>query len=461
MHLFRLLPLVLVWCEVVVLVGILDEGAKIKYLTEHDKTFQFPRFFWSMNSPLAQCNASVEMQSWFQDHKDDPVNCAAFGAQLANFSSTIRFGSNDFFDLYESSNGASFSSDLTWVLTHCFPWAYADVCANLLSTSSEIDVAAAIGLGGCNSTQMTWDTCAYRNCYLPIQASTRFGGKSRVSVEMWQSVIVPWAEIDQLVTLAQRVETSVLITDLRQHRAVFLSVYAETETKKVYDANSEFICWFMKQMLNRRKVFSSTPDDISIYLYEKFHWIYALGVGETHIVELITIVFLSFYVYATAMFDELMQLLYQLRAHNIFSGPAYVHLLFHGSTFSGAGGATIAEDSFPSSHYALRYVQVRSARGCTDSVDADCGSPPAGTWIGQVVVFGIFCDVFMSLRVIYFACMIQVRLVQPSAKARSPIPGGRRCRLRTFVTGVARVRPPSFLQRTYFLPVSSSKFVEM
>ena len=46
-NLFRLLPLIFVWCEVVILIGILDEGAKIKYLTEHDKTFQLPRFIWS------------------------------------------------------------------------------------------------------------------------------------------------------------------------------------------------------------------------------------------------------------------------------------------------------------------------------------------------------------------------------------------------------------------------------
>ena len=90
----------------------------------------------------------------------------------------------------------------------------------------------------------------------------------------------------------------------------------------------------MKQMLNRRKDFTSTPDDISIYLFEQFHWVYALGVGETHIVELIAIVFLSFYVYTTAMYDELMQLLYQLRAHGIFSDPEYVRQLMFPESFA-------------------------------------------------------------------------------------------------------------------------------
>jgi hypothetical protein len=36
-------------------------------------------------------------------------------------------------------------------------------------------------------------------------------------------------------------------------------------------------------------------------------WVYALGVGDTYLAEYITIVFLSLYVYKTAIFDELIQ----------------------------------------------------------------------------------------------------------------------------------------------------------
>ena len=345
--LFRFLPFVLVWCEVVVLVGILDEGAKIKYLIEHDKTFQFPKFIWSKTAPQTKCDAITKMQSWFQDQMDaEVVNCATFGPQLANFSHTVSFASDNFFNLYAAQTGANFSEDLTYVFTHCFPWAYADVCANIMSARPDIEAAAAAGLGGCNSTQFTWDTCAYRNCYLPLEASTRFGGASRISADIWRSISVSGSEIDELVTLAKDIETSKLITLQRQKRALFLAAFEKSEVRRVYEEHSDFICWFMKQMLNRRKYFSSTSDELSMYLFQQLHWVYALGVGETHIVELIAIVFLSFYVYTTAMYDELMQLLYQLRAHFIFSGPAYVNHLLHGV---GAKAATDAAEE-PRAH---------------------------------------------------------------------------------------------------------------
>ena len=356
--LFRFLPLVLVWCEVVVLIGILDEGAKIKFLTEHDKTFQFPRFIWTRTAPQTQCDASNEMRSWFQDQLlTDVINCATFGPQLANFSKAVNFASDTFFDRYAQRNGAEFSEDLNFVLTHCFPWAYADLCANLISARPDIEAAAATGFGGCNSTQYTWGTCAYRNCYMPLQASSRFGGTSRISADIWRSISASWSEIDDLVFLAKGIKDSNLITAQRQKRALFLAAYEKSEVRRVHEEHSDFICWFMKQMLNRRKYFSSDSNELSMYLFEQFHWVYALGVGETHIVELIAIVFLSFYVYTTAMYDELVQLLYQLRAHGMFSDPEYVRqLLFSDPDVRNASPSTSSDRYL--FRKALRYVKV-------------------------------------------------------------------------------------------------------
>ncbi len=377
-HLFRFLPLVLVWCEVVVLVGILDEGAKIKYLTEHDKTFQFPRFIWSKTSPHAQCHAATKMESWFQEQLDtDVVNCAIFGPQLANFSTSVSFGTQDFFDEYARIYKAEFSEDLTYVLTHCFPWAYADLCANILSARPDIEETAVAGLGGCNTSPLTWGKCAYRNCFLPLEANSRFGGQKRLSADVWRSIMVPWHEVNELVVLAKGIASNNLITRKREHRALFLSYYNHTETRNIYEERSDFVCWFMKQMMNRRKDFSSREENLSGYLFQKLHWVYALGIGETHIVEVIAIVFLSFYVYTTAMYDELMQLLYQLRAHAMFSSPTHVRRLLGGMPltpqqfeetgvdgsiggldFHTGAGALGAGSSDGGSSFAVRYLQV-------------------------------------------------------------------------------------------------------
>ncbi len=70
-----------------ILIGILDEGAKIKFLTEHDKTFQLPRFIWSKTAPQASCNADEQMQKWLLDQgKTDVINCVDFGSVTSSFS---------------------------------------------------------------------------------------------------------------------------------------------------------------------------------------------------------------------------------------------------------------------------------------------------------------------------------------------------------------------------------------
>jgi hypothetical protein len=320
--LLRLLPIVLVWCEVVILIGILDEGAKLKYLSEHDKTFQFPRFIWTKSSPHSQCQAEADMQQWFQDQANSEVpNCAYLGIQLANFSAAYSFSQVDFFDRYETSFGAKFSEDLTYVLTHCFPWAYGDLCRNILSTRATIEASAALGLGGCNPQRPgVWDNCAYRACYMPQEATSRFGGDSRIVLNDWRAVQVSLTEVYNLAVLAGQIQSSTLIPNQRKALAAFQAAYQTSALRSTYAANSNFICWMMAQQMNRRKNFASKAEDISIYLFQKLHWVYAHGVGDTYAIELLAIIFLSFYVYTTSLFDELMQLLYQLRANVVFSG---------------------------------------------------------------------------------------------------------------------------------------------
>ena len=337
-NLFRLLPIVLVWCEVVILIGILDEGAKIKYLTEHDKTFQFPRFIWSKTSPQAECQADAKLQQWLQDQaKDEVANCLIFGSQLANFSNSVSFAADNFFEKYEAFYEAAFSEDLTYVLTHCFPWAYGDICGHILSSRPNIETDAAAGLGGCPSDDPdVWDSCAYRACYMPQEATFRFGGQSRITIDQWNAVKVPLSEISALALLASKIQATALVPEQRKARAAFLSAFQKSAVQDTYAGNSEFICWMMQQQFNRRKSFASKPEDLSIYLFEQLHWVYALGVGETHAVELLAIIFLSFYVYTTALFDELMQLMYQLRANVVFSGssppPLFARLCCHSSS---------------------------------------------------------------------------------------------------------------------------------
>jgi hypothetical protein len=183
---------------------------------------------------------------------------------------------------------------------------------------------------------------------------------------MWRDIHVKFDDIHSLMTLAGGIGQTNLVQRQREHRTHFLAEYDASEVKKVYEEKSDFICWFMQQMMNRRKVFISKSSELSLYLFEKLHWVYALGYGETHVVEFIAIVFLSFYVYTTSMFDELMQLLYQFRAHTLFSSGQDVRRLIGLDPYLPEPGAA-SQDVFPAEidetkeagmFLALRYTKV-------------------------------------------------------------------------------------------------------
>ena len=313
---FRFLPGFFIFLEVVILIGILDQAWKQKYITEFDGTFSLIQFKWSRQT---ECDASNIMKTWFQAQSSSDVqDCAIFSSQLTNFSARESFASDSFADLYSSTYSASFYDDLTYVFTHCFPWAYADVCANILASRPNMTIDDA-GIGNCN-TPGVFGECAYRNCYLPLEATSRFGGQQRINGDDWKNIRVPWDEINDLVSLSKGTDGSDgSWKQQRQKISLFSDAYDSSTTSVVYDENSPFVCNFMSQILNMRKDYTSQKPEISIYLFEQFHWIYYLGAGQAHLVELITLIFLSTYVYMTSMYSEMMQLLYQVRAHSHFS----------------------------------------------------------------------------------------------------------------------------------------------
>ena len=318
---FRFLPGILVFFEVVILMAILDQAWKEKYLTEFDGTFSLPQFFWKR----PECDASEKMKVWFQDQASSDVqNCAIFGSQLRNFSAKVSFASDSFVEQYSATYASEFYDDLNYVFTHCFPWAYADLCFNILSSRPDMSSDNG-GIGNCTVAGV-WDQCAYRNCYLPLEASKRFGGQARIGGSDWKTVLAaPWNEITQLVGFSVATD-GVGVTNWKQQRDStnrFTEKYEASLTKNVYEDNSDFICNYMGQILNLRKDYTSTNEDLSIYLFKKFHWVYYLGAGESYLVEIIALVFLSCYVYMTSMYSELMQLLYQIRAHGQFTMGHY------------------------------------------------------------------------------------------------------------------------------------------
>jgi hypothetical protein len=58
-------------------------------------------------------------------------------------------------------------------------------------------------------------------------------------------------------------------------------------------------------------------------------WVYALGVGDTYMAEIIAIVFLSIYVYTTAIFNELTQVALQHNALVVRPFPHSSPILSH------------------------------------------------------------------------------------------------------------------------------------
>ena len=51
---------------------------------------------------------------------------------------------------------------------------------------------------------------------------------------------------------------------------------------------------------------------VSAFLYQRAHYVYNWGVGESYFMELLTIAVLSFFLFFTSFLDEIQQLMHQV-----------------------------------------------------------------------------------------------------------------------------------------------------
>ena len=362
---FRIIPLLIVLAEVVILIAILDEGCKIGFLISGDGTFQLPAFNWVKYPQSKKCQASALLRDWLQE-PNDPSTCLFYATHLANFSMTAPpFGSPAFLSSYAAaSKGADFGANLDWVMGHCFPWAYADICLHVLASNASAD---AVGQAGCNTTRGA-GPCSFRNCYMPQLITSQFGGPPRVSAQQWKGLRVPLDEVEALILAARAAREAPQPLDQGRLQAEYLAAFAGSRAQAAYSNATTFACWYVQQMVNSRKTYASTSDDLSLYLYQQVQWVYVLGFGDCYLMEYIAIVFLSLYVYMTAIYDELTQALYQVHAFAAYSSPADIC-----EELLGPGGGAL--------RVAPRYAGL--------------------------VLKSVICDVFMALRVIYLACVVQ------------------------------------------------------
>jgi hypothetical protein len=82
---------------------------------------------------------------------------------------------------------------------HCFPWAYADACINILAAGAAADPR---GQAGCDLPSGS-GPCAFRNCYLPEGLTSNFGGAPRLAAGDWEDLRVPLDEVADLLRAAQ------------------------------------------------------------------------------------------------------------------------------------------------------------------------------------------------------------------------------------------------------------------
>ena len=196
LYMFRLLPLTIVFLEVVLLSSIVDQSFQRKKFIDHDGVYQakdikytqkLPGEYLESRSTQVQkdptCEGSCEFTTmnrlYFRGNimkerpEEEAKQCVTTSAALY---AAIK-GDESYVVANESA---------TRLFTHCLPWEYAHVCVHVLQQLQKNPAAA--------STTDAAAAIVYQQCRLPWNPTTP-GGGGRVSIQNWQSIAVTPDEV--------------------------------------------------------------------------------------------------------------------------------------------------------------------------------------------------------------------------------------------------------------------------
>ena len=164
--------------------------------------------------------------------------------------------------------------DLNWTFPHCIAWEYANLCAAVMEADQERDAAPPPPPPRARRPDQ---------CYLEAT-----DGRA-VSLDEWRGLSAPPDEL----------------------RAASAAALAPRRV----EARLDLALWITTVLVSNGKDPSSTDDDwFSTFLSRKLSYLYVLGVGDAYVIEVVTVMTLFFYLYATAFFGEVLQLIHQVAA---------------------------------------------------------------------------------------------------------------------------------------------------
>lgn len=202
-------------------------------------------------------------------------------------------------DLQKAKNSLNASNQTSpgtwfWYNTHCFPWEYAGLCANLWDANAALhgkDVPSFVkeafledGLLGVESPPGEPPYWYPVECY-PVD----YHREVQLTAEQWSSLVVRSPQELRLAAAEHRLPTTM-----------------ETQEQ------NDLALWIVTRILCDEKTLDTRDDAVSIHLYHRLHYVYAFGAGEASGVELITIVILSVFLFYSSFFSEVHRTLNQV-----------------------------------------------------------------------------------------------------------------------------------------------------
>ena len=346
-------PIVLTFFEVNTLAGMTDQGSTLKRMIYGDGYYQSALWRFSRSaasrdtfkSIVSSNGTKLGLTAGILTNRPSSEASRCMDEYLMSTNSFVwRNNSEDlervFWPLVDK-----LKPNASWLFSHCLPWEYANLCANVLRANALIETDS----GGIRPS--SW---VPSQCVLPDPNSHPL-----MSVKLWE-------------------EMSASPDEIRQS-------YADAKVPRRLEGQSELALWVLTRQVCDAKSLNFNDDSFSAFLYVNVNYLYRLGVGEAYIVELMTISTLSFFLFYTSFLAEAQQLMHQVTLSSALR--CYEDILIPMGSL---------KDSAPSSHALLRKAEKKLVRGWLWTF----------AHYAALVNSDFMCDLFLSLRIIFLAYMV-------------------------------------------------------
>ena len=189
----------------------------------------------------------------------------------------------------------------SWGSTHCLPWELAGLCAAVHEANAAVDgktlphwireefvsegkveVGTGIAIAGSYSRRQLQQVQPQARTWYPTECyPLDYHRVPQLTAADWQSLVVRSAQ------------------DLR-HAAKDKRYPNAIDTQ----AKQDLALWVVTRIVGAEKTLDARDDRVSMHLYQRLHYVYEFGVGESSAAELITIIILSLFLFYSSFFAE-------------------------------------------------------------------------------------------------------------------------------------------------------------